>query len=71
MEEIAAQQACGKKIELWFQDEPSIRHSKALRALEPLAHSARGGPKNKIARPKLVKDGAKRGTRPPCISDSL
>ncbi|MGH6822194.1 MAG: hypothetical protein ACREC4_01690 [Methylocella sp.] len=33
-------------IEIWLKDEPSIRHSKALRALEPLAHSARAGQKN-------------------------
>jgi hypothetical protein len=37
-------------IEIWFADEPSIRHSKALRAPEPLAHSARIGQKNKITR---------------------
>jgi hypothetical protein len=43
-----------------FQHEPSLRPSKALRAPEPLAHSARVGPKNKFTR-----QSAKRGTRPP------
>src|SRR6202040_3706013 len=51
VEEIAANEACDKKIELWFQDE------------------ARVGQKNKITRPKLVKDGAKRGTRPSAPHD--
>ena len=49
-----------KPIELWWQDEPSIRHSKALRALEPLAHSARVGQQG-----TLTRVWAERGSRPP------
>ena len=33
----------GSPIELWWQDESSIRHPKALRALKSLVHSARVG----------------------------
>src|ERR1019366_8791032 len=49
----------GRPVEIWFQDEPSIRHSKALRALEPLAHCARVGQQGTPTR-----IWAKRGTRP-------
>ncbi len=50
--------ACGAKLhpgrpaEIWFQGELSIPHSNALRALEPLAHSARAG-KPRHASPHL------------------
>src|ERR1019366_2288080 len=49
----------GRPVEIWFQDEPSIRHSKALRALEPLAHCARVGQQG-TPTPRC----AKRGPRP-------
>ena len=56
--------ARGKPIEHWWQDEPSIRHSKALRALEPLAHSARVGQQG-----TLTRLWAQRGSRPPAPRD--
>ena len=40
-ERPSGQRQEGQTIEIWFPDEPSIRHSKALRASEPLAYSAR------------------------------
>jgi transposase len=46
----------GRRSKIWFQDEPSIRHSKALRALELLAHSARVG-KRRHADPHLGEAG--------------
>ena len=39
-----------RPVEIWFQDEASMRHSKALRALDPLAHSARAGKPRHLGR---------------------
>jgi len=47
----------GRPVEIWFQDEPSMRHSKAHRALEPLAHSSES---------QGMRIWAKRGTRGSC-----
>jgi hypothetical protein len=50
--------AC-RPVEIWFQDVRSMRHSKALRASEPLAHSSESqGTPTRI--------WAKRGTRGSC-----
>jgi hypothetical protein len=58
VEETAAKETRNNLIEIWFQGEPSAGHSIALRATEPLAHSARVGPNDKI-----IRQSAKRGTR--------